>query len=59
MPDPTPTPEPERTGKKIDARVTELERTVTALVKAIKDAEDATGEPLMPIGTYCGVTFDA
>lgn len=56
---PDAVPEPERTGKKMEARVAELERTVTALVKAIKDAEDVTGEPLMPVGTYCGVTFDA
>ncbi len=56
-----PEPEviPERTGAKIKEQVAELERTVKALVQAIKAAEEEWDEPLMPAGTYAGITFNA
>ena len=46
-----------RAENKLKERVAELERTVTALVKAMKATEDETGEPLMPEGTYFGYDF--
>jgi len=56
---------PERVGKKVQDRVaelekrlTELERTATALVKAMKACEDDNGECYMPIGEYFGERFD-
>jgi len=61
-----PPPEPtERMTEKskeklaaIDNRVTELERTVKALLVAVKQIENEIDEPAMPEGVYYGETFE-
>lgn len=50
--------EPERLGKKDKERIAELERVVKALVQAMQETENSTGDALMPVGTYFGVKFD-
>lgn len=51
-------PQPiERVSEKLKKEVAELNRTVKALVQAIKETENVTGEPLMPEGTYYGIEF--
>lgn len=42
----------------LDARVTELERTVKAVLIAIKQIENEIDEPAMPEGSYYGETFE-
>lgn len=54
MSDPVDNP---RAENKLKERVQELERTVIALVKALKATEEETGEPLMPEGSYFGIDF--
>ena len=49
---------PERTGEKLKLRVAELERVCKALVKAMKEFEDETGEAVMPVGDYFGIKFE-
>lgn len=46
-----------RTEEKMKDRVAELEKTVKALLKGMKEAEDETGEALMPAGNYYGMEF--
>lgn len=47
----------DRTEEKLKTRVEELEKSVKALLKGMKETEDETGEALMPTGTYHGVEF--
>lgn len=51
-------PEIERAGANLKKKIAELERTIAAVVKAIKSIEEETGEAFMPEGTYCGIKFE-
>lgn len=53
-----PENDPIRVPGKIKEEIIELTRTVKALVKAIKAAEEETGEVFMPEGEYYGVKFE-
>ncbi len=46
-----------RTEEKLKTRVEELEKTVKALLKGMKETENEIDEPLMPTGTYFGIEF--
>lgn len=54
--------ETERQGSKkkileFETKISELEKTVIALLKGMKEAEEEIGEPLMPQGVYHGFDF--
>lgn len=51
-------PLPRGSSKKDQERLTELERTVKALVVAIKATEEEEAISVMPAGTYFGIKFD-
>jgi hypothetical protein len=51
-------PVPRGLAKKDQERLTELERTVKALVVAIKATEEEEAISVMPVGTYYGIKFD-
>lgn len=46
-----------RAENKLKTRIEELERVITAILKGMRDAEKELDEPLMPEGTYFGITF--
>lgn len=48
----------EAVASALSARVVELERTVTALLKGMQAVEEEQGDAYMPIGNYFGVQFD-
>lgn len=43
--------------QELETRISELEKTVKALLKAMQEAEDEIGEVLMPQGVYHGYDF--
>lgn len=57
MPEPQ-VPETMRLNNTAKADIAELKRVLTAVVKAIKELENETGEPYMPSGEYYGIKFD-
>lgn len=53
----------ERVGSKkkiqeLELKITELEKTVKALLKGMQEAESEIGEILMPKGVYHGFDFN-
>lgn len=48
----------ERTTEKTKQKVENIEKTVIAILKAIKAIEEEIDEPVMPTGEYLGVKFD-
>lgn len=51
---PENTPEPRENLKK---EIKELQRVVKALLAAIKEYENESGDPIMPTGEYYGINF--
>lgn len=43
--------------KSLEDRITELERVIKAVVKAMVEIEDELDVGVMPEGTYCGHDF--
>lgn len=41
----------------LKAEISELKNAVIALLKGMKEAEDSTGDDLMPIGKYYEIEF--
>ena len=48
-----------RISQDAKTRIAELERVVKALVTAVQNQESNSGDPIMPVGEYYGVKFDA
>lgn len=55
--DPKPRPKLKDIARSTEDRITELERTVKALVKAMVEVESEI-DSVMPEGTYYGETFE-
>lgn len=58
MPDPIEPINDVRNSKLINARLDEIERTLKAIVIAIKDFENEIGVDAMPTGEYYGQKFE-
>ncbi len=43
--------------QELETKVSELEKTVKAILKGMQEAENEIGEPLMPKGVYHGYDF--
>lgn len=53
-----PAQKPANKLEEVELRLDEAEKCIKALVLAIKEAEESTGDSLMPVGEFYGEKFE-